>query len=354
MSGSAHNKAKQQVSNWLLLGVAMIMIQIVLGGITRLTESGLSITEWNPVTGALPPLNDAAWQVEFDKYKGTDQFRYVHSDFSIDDFKFIFFWEWFHRLWARLMGMVFLVGFVYFLVAKKLSREMVMPMVVLFILGGLQGIVGWLMVKSGLVPERYYVGHVELTTHLIMALLLLAYTLWFALKLKVSNTQLMVDLSMRRLTVLIAGILSIQLIYGGLMAGLKAAVMAPTWPDINGSMIPSGLLSMKPLISNFFNNPIAIHFIHRGLAYLLVLLLIAGWFKSRKINGSDFFRCSWSVALALVILQALLGILTVLNAWHSDRLVWLGISHQFIGISLMISVVCLLYLTKGKLSQLRP
>ena len=354
MTEIRHNKAKRQVGNWLLLGVAMIVIQIVLGGITRLTESGLSITEWNPVTGALPPLDDAAWHVEFNKYKGTDQFRYVHSDFSIDDFKFIFFWEWFHRLWARLMGIVFLVGFVYFLVAKKLSREMVMPMIVLFILGALQGLVGWLMVKSGLVPERYYVGHVELTTHLIMALLLLAYTLWFALKLKVNNNQVTSNLSMRRLTVLIAAILFIQLIYGGLMAGLKAATMAPTWPDINGSMIPAGLLSMKPLISNFFNNPIAIHFIHRGLAYMLVLLLIAGWFKSRKIKGSAFLRSSWSVAATLVSVQAILGVLTVLNSWHSDRLAWLGVSHQFIGISLMISVVCLLYLTRETSVKSRP
>ena len=171
-------KNERQIATWLFIGVGMIMIQVVLGGITRLTESGLSITEWKPITGALPPLTDTAWQAEFDKYRHTDQFRFVHTDFSLRDFKFIFFWEWFHRLWARMMGMVFLIGFTYFLVKRKMNRDMVMPMILLFVLGGLQGAIGWIMVKSGLVPEMYFVGHVELTTHFMAAMGLLVYTFW--------------------------------------------------------------------------------------------------------------------------------------------------------------------------------
>ena len=350
MSETLHDQAKRQVANWLLLGVAMIVIQILLGGITRLTESGLSITEWKPVTGILPPLNEAAWQVEFDKYKGTDQFRQVHADFSLADFKFIFFWEWFHRLFARLMGLVFLVGFVYFLLTRKLKREMVMPMTILFLLGALQGAMGWLMVKSGLVPEMYFVGHVELTTHFLMALLLLAYTLWFALKLKV-NRQPVNDSSLQRLVVIIAVLLFLQLIYGGFMAGLRAAVMAPTWPDINGYLIPAGIQSLSPGVLNFFNNVITIHFIHRGLAYLLFFLVVFSWFKSRKIQGNPFYSRLWSITLLLIITQVVLGVLTVLNSFYTGRLLWFGVSHQFVGILLVIVITVLMYTTRKEGSK---
>ena len=176
-------KNDRLISRWLWIGVFMIIIQVVLGGITRLTESGLSITEWKPITGALPPMGDAAWQIEFEKYRGTDQFKYVHQHFSMSEFKFIFFWEWFHRLWARFMGLVFVAGFLYFIVKKKFTKKLIAPMVILFILGGIQGAIGWIMVSSGLVPEKYFVGHIELTSHLIAALILLVYTCWFALSL---------------------------------------------------------------------------------------------------------------------------------------------------------------------------
>src|SRR5665647_1112548 len=175
------NPYNKNIAKWLYLGVFMLMIQILLGGITRLTESGLSITEWNPITGALPPLNNVQWQVEFDKYKETDQFRYIHADFSLSDFKFIFFWEWLHRTWARLMGIVFLLGFFYFLFKKQLKTDMIIPFIILFILGIIQGAIGWIMVKSGLMPEKMFVGHIQLATHFMAALLLLCYTLWFAL-----------------------------------------------------------------------------------------------------------------------------------------------------------------------------
>lgn len=341
-------KAKKQVANWLLLGVAMIVIQVLLGGITRLTESGLSITEWKPITGTLPPLNDASWQAEFDKYKGTDQFKYIHKDFTLSDFKFIFFWEWFHRVWARLMGIVFLVGFIYFIATKKLKREMVMPMVILFILGGLQGLVGWIMVKSGLVPEKYFVGHVELATHFIMALLLLAYTFWFAMKLKVPTRQLVKNAGLKRLMWVISFVLFLQLIYGGFMAGMRAALFAPTWPDINGAAIPPGMDSMSPVLQNLVNNPITVQFIHRGLAYLLFILIVIGWLKSRKINGSPLFHKLWTVTMVIIFVQVLLGILTVLNAAFADRLIWLGVSHQFAGMLLAMLITALLFVTRSK------
>ncbi len=244
----------RQVANWLLIGVFMIMVQVLIGGITRLTESGLSITEWKPITGALPPLTEAQWAEEFEKYRTTDQFQYVHRSFDMGDFKFIYFWEWSHRLWARFMGLVFLTGFTYFIFRKKLTRNMIAPLVALFILGGLQGAIGWIMVKSGLVPEKYYVGHVELTTHFIAAVLLLCYTLWFAVSLKPSFDNKVRNNALKNLLHLLTVLFLIQFMYGGFMAGMKAAATAPTWPDINGDMIPSSLSELQPWYHNLFNN----------------------------------------------------------------------------------------------------
>lgn len=338
-----HNR---QVANWLLLGVGMIVIQVLLGGITRLTESGLSITEWKPITGILPPLNDASWQAEFDKYKTTGQFKYVHQSFSLSNFKFIFFWEWFHRAWARLMGMVFLIGFIYFLAKGKFKKQMVMPMAILFILGVLQGAIGWIMVKSGLVPEKYFVGHVELTTHFIAALGLLCYTLWFALMLTIKPQQTIQNTPLKSLLNIILAVFITQLIYGGFMAGIKAAIVAPTWPDMNGKMIPNGLSEMQPAIKNIVYNPIAIQFIHRCIAYVLFLLASYWFIRSKAIKGNSLFN-NLRIGFALLILmQVAIGILTVLNATYANRLVWLGVSHQFIAMVLLMALTCLLFIVK--------
>jgi heme a synthase len=338
----------RQVANWLLIGVGMIMIQVLLGGITRLTESGLSITEWKPITGTLPPLTDAAWQAEFDKYKVTDQFKYVHQNFSLSDFKFIFFWEWFHRVWARLLGVVFVIGFVYFIAKNKLNKTMITPMIVLFVLGGLQGAIGWIMVRSGLVPEKYFVGHVELATHFIAALGLLVYTLWFALSLRIEASQKVVNAALQKWMLFILIVLVLQLLYGAFMAGLKAAVTAPTWPDINGSIIPAGMNELQPFGKNLVSNNITIHFIHRGLAYLLLILVSAWYFKAAVIKNNALFS-KWRLRILLVVLlQVVLGILTVLNAADNSKLVLFGVLHQFTAMLLVICVTVLLYLCRKK------
>ena len=343
-------KNNKQIALWLLIGVGMIVIQVVLGGVTRLTESGLSITEWKPITGALPPLNNTAWQIEFDKYRTTDQFKYVHENFSLSDFKFIFFWEWAHRLWARLMGVVFLIGFVYFLARKKFNPQMITPMIILFILGALQGAIGWLMVKSGLVPEKYFVGHIELTTHFIAALILLCYTLWFALTLLPGIQEKIVDTGLRRTLFIILLVLFFQLIYGGFMAGLHAAASAPTWPDINGEFIPSSFNELSPWTKNLVDNILAIHFIHRGLAYLLLTFIVLFYFKAVKIRGNRFFKKLQHSMLFLIVLQVLLGIFTVLNATN-HYFVALGVSHQFTAMMLVMCIVCLLFVVrKNKLA----
>ena len=347
-SAEKQQRSQRQIATWLLIGVAMIIIQVLIGGITRLTESGLSITEWKPITGTLPPMNDAAWQSEFDKYKVTDQFKYVHQHFSLAEFKFIFFWEWFHRTWARLLGLVFLFGFVYFLITKKFNKGMIKPMVILFLLGAVQGFIGWFMVKSGLVPEKYFVGHVELTTHFIAALGLLCFTLWFALRLLIKEEQKVINTKLKNFLLLILAVLVLQLIYGGFMAGLRAAVTAPTWPDINGSMLPAAITELSPFIKNLVANPITIHFIHRGLAYLLLVLIGIWWFKSKTIRNNKLFSKLRITLLLLVLVQVLLGIFTVLNATHPNRLVLSGVSHQFIAMVLLMVMVTLIFVVRKK------
>ena len=348
MSDTISERSSKQVANWLLIGVGMIVIQVLLGGITRLTESGLSITEWKPITGMLPPMNNTAWQAEFDKYKLTDQFKYVHQSFSLSDFKSIFFWEWFHRVWARLMGMVFLVGFIYFVATKKFKKKMIAPMIILFILGAMQGTIGWIMVKSGLVPEKYFVGHIELTTHFVTALGLLCYTLWFALGLLIKSQQHVINTFLQKLLLVIFVVFFLQLVYGGFMAGIKAAITAPTWPDINGKFIPNNIDELQPSLKNIFYNPIMIQFIHRGLAYL-IFLLAAFWFiKSKAIQGNSLFNRLRAGFALLVAVQVVLGILTVINATYPNRLVWLGVSHQFTAMVLLMVLTTLLFVVRKK------
>ena len=341
-----NERNNRQVARWLLAGVAMIIVQVLIGGITRLTESGLSITEWEPFKGALPPLNQIDWQIQFDKYKATDQFKYVHQHFSLSQFKFIFFWEWFHRVWARLLGIVFLAGFIYFVVKKKFTRQMVLPMIILFVLGAMQGLVGWLMVKSGLVPEKYYVGHVELTTHLLAAVILLAYTAWFAFSLLPAMQVKAAHKSAGPYLVTIFALLLLQLIYGGFMAGLKAAASAPTWPSINGSIMPGSMNEMSPWALNLVNNPIMIHFIHRGVGYLLLISVILFFVNSRKVITHALFSKASTGLLLLFITQVMLGIFTVILSTNKTALVWLGVSHQFVAMLIVVCLTALLFLIK--------
>ena len=345
-------RSSRPVANWLLLGVGMIIVQVLLGGITRLTGSGLSITEWNVVTGTLPPMNEHQWVAEFEKYKQTPQFQFLNSDFGLGDFKFIFFWEWFHRLWARLIGVAFAIPFVIFLVQKRFSASMVRPMIILFLLGALQGAVGWIMVASGLTGDAIYVKPTRLALHFIFALGLLCYTFWFALSLLVKKEQTVTDRGSRRLLIGMIAVLTLQLIYGALMAGHKAAPAAPTWPDINGQLVPKGMFSREGWLS-LIDDRITIHFIHRGLAYLLVIMTaVLSWRLFRQSGSTLFRRLRWW-PLALVLLQTTLGVLILLNCF---RIVpsnwgvfeWLAQIHQLVALFFLLSVVALLYLVRGK------
>ena len=340
--------SSRPVATWLLIGIAMLIIQVLLGGITRLTGSGLSITEWKPIMRALPPMNDQQWNEAFDKYKQIAQYKYLNSSFTLHEFKSIFFWEWFHRLWARLIGIAFLIPFFIFLIQKRFRQEMIRPMIILFLLGALQGLVGWIMVMSGLEnADRLYVSHYKLAIHFILALGLICYTLWFALELLIPREKIVTNSSLKKFTGWLIVLLIIQLIYGAFMAGLKAATVAPTWPDINGNFFPRGG-SPSSGILQFFDNPIMVHFIHRNLAYLITILIFAWYIKSKKIRGSPLFMKTNWLPLAIVLSQLISGILTVLNSLNVKALLWLGVAHQFIAMMLLLSLVFEFYLVQNK------
>lgn len=355
-------KRRNAVARWLLLGVVMILIQILLGGITRLTGSGLSITEWKPILGAVPPMNEQDWNTAFDLYKQKAEGQYLNhnSGYTLSDFKAIYFWEWLHREWARILGVVFLVGFAFFWLRKYFEKSMITPFVILFLLGALQGAVGWIMVASGLNPEDTHVSHIKLALHFLFALVLLCYTFWFALRLLVPSAQRITNTRLYTFTFVILVLLAVQLKYGAFMAGLKAAPVAATWPDVNGTYLPDNIHQFGSQtfsgIHLLTDQPILVHYIHRSLAYLLFALTLIWFFQARHVaatTGAVWLRRAASLPLLMVILQVVLGILTVLNAPlmtqnKFQRFEWFAELHQMVAIILLLSFVFNFYLLKRK------
>jgi cytochrome c oxidase assembly protein subunit 15 len=333
------------VGYWLLIGVGMLIIQVLLGGITRLTGSGLSITEWKPILGTIPPLNDAEWQHAFMLYQEkTGQYKYLNQDFTISHFKFIYFWEWMHRNWARLISIVFLIPFIYFIIKKYFNVKMISNLVALFLLGAAQGLIGWIMVKSGLNDDNLYVSHIKLAIHFISALVLICFTCWFALTLLVENQAKVYHPGLKKYILWILLLLGIQLTYGAFMAGLKAANVAPTWPSINGAYIPDTVLN-----GDYIFNTINIHFIHRMLAYILFIGILIWQIKVQPIRESLLFHRIKSLPLVLVTIQVLLGIFTLLTSSVQVRngfglFEYLAQAHQLVAMFLLMSLITLLYI----------
>ena len=352
MEYSKLGKSTRPVTVWLLTGVAMIIIQILLGGITRLTGSGLSITEWKPLLGAIPPLNDEDWQTDFGKYQQIAQYKHLNTHFDLSDFKFIYFWEWLHRLWGRLLGIVFIIPFLLFVIQGRFKKDMIWPLAILFVLGSLQGLVGWIMVKSGLNNEDLYVSHFRLAIHFIAAIGLLVYTFWLALKFLVPEKAFAPNKPLRNFALCIIALMVLQLVYGAFMAGLKAGPFAPTWPDINGELIPGNMTTLHGAelsgFSALVNHPIAIHFVHRTLAYLLVILIILWTFKASSVKQSSLFNRLKFLPLVLVFLQVLLGITSVFTSYKATAQGW-GIFewnaqlHQLAALVLLLCLVMVVF-----------
>ena len=311
---------------------------VVIGGITRLTGSGLSITEWNLFMGTIPPLNDAQWNDAFEKYKKIPQFEKINYDYSLSDFKKIFFWEYLHRLIGRLMGMVFLIPFIYFYLTKQFYKALIRKSILLFALGGLQGFIGWFMVKSGL-TERTSVSHYRLAIHLAAAFITFAFTWWFALQLMYQNEKRKPPLngSPRFVVITLLVTILIQIVYGAFAAGLHAGKITNTFPTMNGEWVPSGIFAMSPGWMNIFENPLTVQFIHRTLAW--IILLLAGWLflYSKRNEMSNPQRKGILFLFLAVLIQFLLGVFTLLSKSEAT----LASFHQ-IGAFFLFSVVVFL------------
>jgi cytochrome c oxidase assembly protein subunit 15 len=285
-------------------------------------------------------MNEQDWNKAFDQYKQIGQYKHINFDYTLSDFKFIYFWEWFHRVWARLMGLVFAIGFVYFIIKKQFSKDMIWPMLLLFFLGGLQGAIGWIMVQSGLNDNDVTVSHIRLSIHFMAALGLLCYVFWFAISFLVPKDQHTDNPSLKSFSWLIIVILVVQLFYGAFMAGLKAGTAAPTWPMINGMWIPDGMGS------SLTDDPITVQFIHRGLAYIIALMILVWWSRALRSTATPLFRETRLLPPVFVMLQVILGIFTVLYSPDKQALLWLGVAHQFVAMLLLLSMVWTLRIMK--------
>lgn len=297
-------------------------MQSSLGGITRLTDSGLSITEWQPILGVVPPTDEAAWDAAFAKYQAIPQHDAIHPDMTLVEFKVIYFWEWLHRLWGRLLGVAFIVPFAVLLVQGHL-RGLTALLLGLFLLGGLQGALGWYMVASGL-SKLVYVSHLRLAAHFMLAMALLVALLWNGLRLLFSSNSPSTTTAWRNGLVLGAA-LAAQLTLGAFMAGLKAALVAPTWPTINGRWL-------TPIAAQFWDDALSVQFLHRGLGYLVVLGTIWWAATARALRWER-----WAL-IALVVVQVALGAAVLLRATDRSALVLFGALHQATAVALVATV----------------
>ena len=317
-------KDNKKVVYWLFTGCFLIFIMVVVGGITRLTDSGLSMTDYKLITETIPPLNEEAWNAEFERYKQFPEYQKLHSHFELEDFKQIYFWEWFHRFIGRFIGIVFIVPFLYFLFTKQLSSSTIKKSLVLLALGAFQGFLGWYMVKSGLV-DIPAVSHYRLAAHLVTAFLTFAYTFWVALDLIYPKREV-VNTAFRNLVRWGMVILLLQIIWGAFVAGLNAGLIHNTWPLMNeGKLIHETVyIEQEPLWRNFIEGKSGVQFVHRYLAWFVVGIIGMIWYRSRKLSLNILQHRAIDFLLVMVFVQFLLGIFTLLYAVP----LWLGVAHQ--------------------------
>lgn len=312
------------IAAWLLACCAVLFVMVVVGGVTRLTHSGLSMVEWQPVTGAVPPLNDAQWEEVFAKYRQTPEFRLRNFDMDVGAFKGIFWWEYVHRLLGRLIGLVFLLPFLYFLVRGRLHGALAWKLGGIFLLGAAQGAMGWYMVKSGLVDEPR-VSHLRLTAHLGLAFLIFAAQLWVALDLlSPREARMRSPRAVTRLAQFVAGLVFVMVLSGGLVAGLRAGLAYNTFPLMNGYVVPPDMWVLDPWYANFTGNMATVQFDHRLIAWTLALLVPLLWWRVRQSNVPDSARLAAHLVLGALVVQFALGVATLLLVVP----VALGAAHQ--------------------------
>jgi heme a synthase len=298
---STYDQTSPSVTLWLWAIAALIFCMVIVGGATRLTDSGLSITEWKPLLGAIPPLNEAHWLEAFEKYKLIPEYQVQNKGMSLEDFKFIYWWEWGHRFLGRIIGFAFIVPLIFFIATGRISKALWPRLLLLFVLGGLQGALGWYMVSSGL-SERVDVSQYRLAAHLTLAILLFAAVVYTAMRM--SNKSQLVWNAPRAVALGFIILMFVQIAAGGFVAGLDAGHASYTWPKMNDAFVPDGLSNLQPIWKNWFENALAVQFNHRLLAYGLLLFALVQVL---------WLRNATSLAVFVAVLgQAMLGILTVL------------------------------------------
>ena len=327
----------KQIINWLLLGCLLIFIMVAIGGITRLTHSGLSMVEWN-LFGSTPPSSQADWEVLFDKYKQYPEYQLVNFNFSLEEFKSIFFWEYAHRMFGRTIGLVFIVPFFWFLFKKKISKELLPRLILLLFLGGFQGLLGWYMVKSGL-KANPDVSHYRLAMHLTTAFLTFAYTLWVALGLIYPKTASSKPHPLKKWFQLLFPVVVIQIIWGAYVAGLNAGKVYNHWPKMGEKWVDDAVTAMQPLYLNFIEGLAGVQFVHRYMAYVVVLLIGLIWYKTRKTAATILQKKGVHILLALVVVQFILGVFTLILQVP----VILGVLHQVVAFFLLAAMTFTLH-----------
>ena len=327
-------KDNRKVIYWLLTGCLLIFIMVVIGGITRLTHSGLSISNYKLISGTIPPMNDVEWESAFNLYKQYPEYQKLNNQFSLQDFKDIYFWEWLHRFIGRLIGLVFFLPFLYFLIKKQLTKSTIKKSIILLALGAFQGFLGWYMVKSGLVNNPD-VSHYRLAAHLTTAFITFAYTFWLVLDIIFLDKK-QISKHFRNLIRVSLGVLLLQIIYGAFVAGLDAGFIHNHWPLMNEGkfMHKTVYIEQSPLYKNFIEGKSGVQFVHRILAYVVVGFVFIICYKAKKMNLTKLQSKGINLLLLMVGTQFLLGVLTILLQVP----VWLGLAHQ-IGAFLLLAAM---------------
>ena len=320
--------ARGLIRGWLMVLFGLVLVMIVVGGLTRLTDSGLSITEWKPVTGAMPPMSEAAWTEELEKYRAIPEYQLQNKGMTMAEFKVIYWWEWGHRQLGRFIGLVWAVGFVYFLAAKKIPNGWTGRLLFIGGLGGLQGAIGWWMVSSGLEEGMLDVASYRLATHLGLAFVIFGFIAWFIYLLGRSQADLLQarrngDAGLAKLSSVLVGFVFVQIILGALVAGIDAGRAFPDWPLMAGGFLPPQPFDLMPLWRNFFEDAGLVQFMHRIAGYFLFAYGIFVWARARRV-ANDETRFTFNAVIAVMTLQMVLGIITVLYSapWQ------LAITHQ--------------------------
>ncbi len=348
---AAHRGARGAIRVWLMILFALVVVMIAVGGLTRLTDSGLSITEWKPVTGALPPMSAEAWAAEFEKYKEIPEYQHQNRGMTLEEFKSIYWWEWGHRQLGRIIGLVWAVGFLFFLLAKKIPTGWTGRLVIPGVLGGLQGAIGWWMVSSGLTGSMLDVASYRLAVHLGLAFVILGLLAWFILKLGRKEADLIQARRSRdgKLFSMGTGLMHfafLQILLGALVAGIDAGRSFNDWPMMGGAFLPPEPLSLTPVWRNFFEDAGLVQFMHRIAGYLLFAFGVVVWLRARRsANGRT--RAAFSAVMAMLLLQVVLGIATVIYIapWP------LAILHQFGAVLLFTLILRARFLAQYPIAQ---